>query len=48
MRLQKTGYCAGQKHDVVNISHMVSAILKLSRLEADVVEFNEKKQSFLT
>ena len=25
------------KHDVVNISHMVSAILKLSRLEADVV-----------
>lgn len=31
------------KHDVVNISHMVSAILKLSRLEADVVEFNEKE-----
>lgn len=31
------------KHDVVNISHMVLAILKLSRLEADVVEFNEKE-----
>lgn len=31
------------KHDVGNISQMVSAILKLSRLEADVVEFNEKE-----
>ena len=30
------------KRDVDNISHMVQAILKLSRLEADVVEFDEK------
>ena len=29
------------KRDVDNISHMVQAILKLSRLEADVVEFDE-------
>lgn len=30
------------KRDVDNISHMVQSILKLSRLEADVVEFDEK------
>ena len=30
------------KRDVDNIPHMVQAILKLSRLEADVVEFDEK------
>lgn len=30
------------KRDVDNISHMVQAILKLSRLEANVVEFDEK------
>ena len=30
------------KRDVDNISHMVQVILKLSRLEADVVEFDEK------
>lgn len=30
------------KRDVDNISHMVQAILKLSRLEADVLEFDEK------
>lgn len=30
------------KRDVDNISHMVQAIFKLSRLEADVVEFDEK------
>ncbi len=30
------------KHDVGNITHMVQAILKLSRLDADVVEFTKK------
>ncbi|WP_455719665.1 sensor histidine kinase [Agathobacter sp.] len=30
------------KHDVGNITHMVQAILKLSRLDADVVEFTQK------
>lgn len=37
-----SGIMRRAKRDVDNISHMVQAILKLSRLEADVVEFDEK------